>query len=74
MRVRYGSQLFLTFAVTSGPPDANGLIYPTGTFTIAGGTGRFEGSTGGGNLNSVANVFTGAASDTLDGTIRLSAR
>ena len=74
MRVRYGSQLFLTFAVTSRPPDANGLIYPTGTFTIAGGTGRFEGSTGGGNLNSVANVFTGAASDTLDGTIRLSAR
>lgn len=68
------SQLFLTFVVTSGPPDANGVIYPTGTFTITGGEGRFEGATGGGNLTSVANVFTGAASDTLDGTIRLRAR
>jgi len=67
-----GAQLFLTFAViTSAPPDANGLIYPRGTFTITGGTGRFAGSSGGGTLTAIASVVTFTAQDTLEGTIRL---
>jgi hypothetical protein len=65
-----GAQLLVAYDTTSGLP-VNQVLYESGTFTITGGTGRFDGSTGGGTISAAVNVFTGVASDTLDGTILL---
>jgi hypothetical protein len=65
-----GAQLSVDYDETGGFP-VDSVVSLSGTFTITGGTGRFSGSTGGGTISGANNVFTGVASDTLEGTIRL---
>src|SRR5262245_41380575 len=45
-----GDVLIVDYDATTAPPDADNQIHPRGTFTVAGGTGRFAGATGGGSL------------------------
>jgi hypothetical protein len=61
-----GDELYVNQNV-SGCGDGIGLSEPTGTYTITGGTGRFEGATGNGELS--AATFDGAFSNTYAGTI-----
>ena len=61
-----GDELYTTNNV-SGCGDGVGLTEPTGTYTITGGTGRFEGATGDGELSS--STFGGLISNTYTGTI-----
>jgi hypothetical protein len=64
-----GDELFVEYHATTPFPDATGAIHPQGTFSIVGGTGRFETATGGGVLSADANVANPATTATLDGTI-----
>jgi len=66
-----GSQLVIDYNNVSGVPDANGDVFPVGTYTVTSGTGRFEGSTGSGSLNAVGHTATFTGSGTLEGTIVL---
>ena len=61
-----GDELHATTNV-SGCGDGIGLTEPVGTYTIAGGTGRFEGATGGGTIS--ASTIGGAFSNSWTGTI-----
>ena len=66
-----GSQLVIDYDNVSGMPDANGDVFPVGTYTVSSGTGRFAGSTGSGSLVAVGHTATFTGSGTLDGTIVL---
>jgi hypothetical protein len=61
-----GDELYVTQNV-SGCSDGIGQTKPTGTYTITGGTGRFEGATGNGDLS--ATTFEGVISNAYTGTI-----
>ena len=65
-----GDVLIVDYEAVTPLPDANDQIHPRGTFTVAGGTGRFAEATGGGSL-----AVDGTANDketaVFDGTIRL---
>ncbi len=52
-------------------PTADGISFIVETHVITGGTGRFEGATGGFTMVRVLNVFTGVTFGWFDGTIVL---
>jgi hypothetical protein len=58
MTAANGDQMFGTYATVGFPNEAGNLIIH-GTFTIRGGTGRFVGATGGGNLFAIAFLSEG---------------
>ena len=60
-----GDELFVSTTVT-GCSDG-GLTEPAGTYTVTGGTGRFDGATGGGAVSSI--VVDGTISTIWTGTI-----
>src|SRR5262249_32482717 len=45
-----GDTLLIHYDMLTPFPDATNQIHPRGTFTITGGTGRFYGASGGGNI------------------------
>jgi hypothetical protein len=53
-------------------PTEDGVSFVFETHTVAGGTGRFAGATGGFVVVRVLNVFTGETFGVFDGTIRVS--
>ena len=61
-----GDELYATTNV-SGCGDGIGLTEPAGTYTITGGTGRFDGATGGGTVS--ASTIGEAFSNSWTGTI-----
>jgi hypothetical protein len=63
-----GDQLFGTYEGEFLPLEPP-LAAIDGAFTNTGGTGRFEGVTGGGDATGVQNFATGEATVVLDGTI-----
>ena len=63
-----GDQLFGTYEGQFLPLEPP-LAAIDGAFTNTGGTGRFEGVTGGGDASGVQNFATGEATVVLDGTI-----
>jgi hypothetical protein len=63
-----GDQLFGTYEGDFLPLEPP-LAAIDGAFTVTGGTGRFEGATGGGDASGVQNLATGVATVALDGTI-----
>jgi hypothetical protein len=65
-----GDVLIVDYEAVTLPPDANNQIHPHGTFTIAGGTGRFAEATGGGSL-AADGTANGSETVVFDGTIRL---
>jgi len=65
-----GDRLVVDYDATSAPPDANNVIHPHGTFTIAGGTGRFAGASGVGTL-AVEGVANDGETAVFDGVIVL---
>ena len=64
-----GDQLSGSYVAVADPPEADGTIRPRGTFTVTGGTGRFSGSTGGGEISAVANVLRPEAVAHLEGSL-----
>jgi hypothetical protein len=67
-----GDQIFIHYFGDSPPADSNGVFHEELSFTITGGTGHFEGSTGGGRLTTdgVINFFGPTiATAHYDGTI-----
>src|SRR5262249_38418857 len=66
-----GDELVVSYSVTTPPPDASGSIHPRGTYTITGGTGRFDGATGRGFVVDEGNVVPGTVQTAIFvGTIR----
>jgi hypothetical protein len=63
-----GSVLRLVYDV-SAPADPSGAIHAAGTYTVTGGTRRFDGATGSGATVAIASAVTFTAHDELDGTI-----
>ncbi len=63
-----GSQVHGTYEADLVPLSPT-LIAIAGTFTITGGTGRFQGATGGGSLTGHVNLATGASMLDFDGEI-----
>lgn len=64
-----GDQLFFTYHL-SAPLTSDNLVYPTGTFTITGGTGSFDEAVGGGKMNASVNLLDKAhVSANLDGSM-----
>ncbi len=59
-----------TYSGHAGAPDSGLNVYPSGTFTITGGRGLYEGATGGGIFAGTANL-SGPATATFSGTIDL---
>lgn len=66
-----GDEIFISYDVTSPDPDASGAIHPSGTFTVTGGTGHFEGASGEGTLDASGSVVNPATTAKLEGAIRL---
>ena len=65
-----GDRLVVDYDALTDPPDpTTGEIHPRGTFTIAGGTGRFLGATGAGSL-AVDGIANDGETAVFDGTIR----
>jgi hypothetical protein len=64
-----GDELHWSYGGGGPLPDANGETHITGTFVIAGGTGRFSGASGGGTVEGVASVVTNIVSLSYRGTI-----
>lgn len=64
-----GDQLFATFAASGGPPASDGSFHLDGTFTVVGGTGRFEGATGGGTFTDDGGIGIPSVI-TLSGTLQ----
>ncbi len=58
-----------TFEATGGAPDATGRIQETGTFSITGGSGAYDGARGGGTITIVAQPIAGTAEVELTGAI-----
>jgi hypothetical protein len=78
-----GDQLFLEYFETSNAPDfsvPNPVLFDSGHFVVQGGTGRFEGATGGGHIEAVVTisfangVFSADVVAEYDGTITLDER
>jgi hypothetical protein len=68
-----GDILTVDYDATTAPPDpTTGMIHPRGTYTIAGGTGRFAGASGTGSL-AVDGVANDGETAVFDGTIVLGA-
>jgi len=65
-----GDRLVIDFDALADLPDATGQIHPRGTYTIAGGTGRFAGATGNGSL-AVDGIVGDGETAVLDGTIHV---
>jgi hypothetical protein len=63
-----GATLLIHYDMVTPFPDATNQIHPRGTFTITGGTGRFDGATGGGNI-AVDGTAGGAETAVFDGLI-----
>lgn len=63
-----GDQVFGTYEGQFLPLEPP-LAAIDGAFTFTGGTGRFEGATGGGDASGVQNLATGEATVVLDGSI-----
>ncbi|CAM5615449.1 hypothetical protein GCM10010222_47220 [Streptomyces tanashiensis] len=64
-----GDQLFFTYHL-SAPLTADTMVYPTGTFTITGGTGSFDEAVGGGKMNATVNLLDkDHVSAVLDGSM-----
>lgn len=61
-----GDELFVSTTVT-GCADGVGLVEPAGTYTVTGGTGRFAGASGGGDVSS--SVLGGSIDTIWTGTI-----
>lgn len=55
-------------------PGPDGSLPFWGTFTFTGGTGRFEGATGSADIIGLANVVTGQATYSFDGTVSLAGK
>src|SRR5215207_3828957 len=53
-----GDQLFTTSSVTATLPDPSGVIYFSGTETVAGGTGRFADASGSFSVSGSVSVVT----------------
>ena len=64
-----GDTLQLSYEADGALPDAAGNVHVTGPYEVTGGTGRFEGATGGGTLTGDANVNTAIAQIDLTGTL-----
>ena len=62
-----GDELYATTAVSGCADVGGGLTEPVGTFTITGGTGRFDGATGGGDISTT--VIGDAFASSWTGTI-----
>jgi hypothetical protein len=68
-----GDILTVDYEATAAPPDpTTGVIHPRGTYTIAGGTGRFAGASGTGTL-AVDGVANDGETAVFDGVIVLGA-
>ena len=65
-----GDQLFATYSGTAVLQPAGGALLLSGNFTLAGGTGRFAGATGGGSLEGLEDISTAPA----HGMVMLSGR
>jgi hypothetical protein len=66
-----GDRLIVDYDALTDPPDpTTGEIHPRGTYTIAGGTGRFADATGKGTL-AADGIANGSETAVFDGTIRL---
>lgn len=66
-----GDTLGLSYFVqTPSPPGSCGVLHHTGTFTIMGGTGRFEGATGSGTVTGDGDTCALTQDGVFDGTIR----
>ncbi len=63
-----GDQLFGTYQGEFMPLEPP-LFTIDGAFTFTGGTGRFDGATGGGDASGTQDLATGAATVVLEGTI-----
>ena len=64
-----GDTIFGSYGGRLIPTETLGVFGLDGHFTIAGGTGRFEGASGGGSASGLVNLVTGEASVFLQGTI-----
>ena len=64
-----GSTLFLEGSGQGSPTDVPGVASIVETFTITGGTGRFEGATGNVTVERLVNQATLTSSGTISGTI-----
>ena len=63
-----GDELFATTSVT-GCGDGVGLTEPAGTYSITGGTGRFEGATGEGSVSTSVVSSEGSFASSWTGTV-----
>lgn len=64
-----GAHLFIDFKIASQNTDLMAPIQYKGTFTIVGGTGRFDGATGSGELWGEASLSEGTWCGEFDGVI-----
>ena len=64
-----GDELDWVFAGSFTPPDAEGNFTFSGDWEVSGGTGRFDGATGGGAYVGTANLFIGQGEATYTGSI-----
>jgi hypothetical protein len=69
LRAPNGDELHLSLNKAGNLPDPTGNIHLTGTYTITGGTGRFDGATGAGTTTTDTNVNSTTSTATLDGTL-----
>jgi hypothetical protein len=66
-----GDQLFMEYTGPATPPDAEGNLSFSGTYTFVGGTGRFEDAGGTGTYAGTANLFAGVGQVSQTGTLIL---
>ena len=64
-----GDQIFGTFRWIASPTPTPGLLAIAGTFTITGGTGKYEGATGSGVYVATGNVPTNEVKTRIEGVI-----
>lgn len=64
-----GDSLFAEGSGQATPTDDPDVVMVVETYTITGGTGRFEGATGSFNEERKVNLVTGATAGTINGTI-----
>ncbi len=64
-----GDTIFGTIAGSLTPTTTEGLFDNDETFTVEGGTGRFEGATGSGSAGGQINLVTGLGDSPFQGTI-----